>query len=404
MAAAVVMLALLTVSAGGYMGLRAAGIGPFGTLMSKGVLEERDRIVLADFENHTPDSLLAIAATELFRTALKQSLVVNVAGEEYVAGVLRRMEKEAGTALDDGVAREVAIREGLKAVVSGEIISVGRGYVVSARLVSAAEGLELWTDSETARDSEALFDAIDALSRRLRDRIGESLKTIRADEPLWEVTTSSLEALKKFIQAYRARNQEGDYARAITLFEEAIQLDTTFAWAHFGLGVTHIWADDSRSHWAPALSKAFELRGRLPDSERYYIEGSYYQVITQELDKAITAWRALEEIDPDFNPNNLALVYFALRDFEQSEPIFRLVIENDSLDATGYMHLVDTQVALGKIDEARITLERFAEKLPDHPARRSRASEFAAVQGEYDETERQLKAWRDQFREETRAG
>ncbi|NIQ27378.1 MAG: hypothetical protein GTN88_13025, partial [Gammaproteobacteria bacterium] len=91
--AALSMLALLAVSAGGYMGLRAAGIGPFGTLMSKGVLEERDRIVLADFENRTNDPRLAVAATQLFRTALSQSTAVHVAGEEYVADVLRRMER-----------------------------------------------------------------------------------------------------------------------------------------------------------------------------------------------------------------------------------------------------------------------------------------------------------------------
>jgi hypothetical protein len=126
--AGLVMLVLLAVSTGSYMGLRAAGIGPFGTLLTKGVLEERDRVVLADFENQTSDSLLAVAATQLFRTALSQSTAVYVVGQEYVANVLRRMEVEPDAPLDYYLAREVAVRQGLKVVIAGEVIAVGGSY------------------------------------------------------------------------------------------------------------------------------------------------------------------------------------------------------------------------------------------------------------------------------------
>lgn len=398
-AAVVAMLALLTVSAGGYMGLRAAGIGPFATLMSKGVLEERDRIVLADFENHTPDSLLAMAATELFRTALSQSLVVNVADREYVAGVLSRMEKERGIALDYDAAREVAIREGLKAVIAGDVISVGAGYLVSARLVAAEPGEVLWTDSETARDSTALIDAIDALSRRLRERVGESLRTIRPTKGLSRVTTSSLAALKKYSQALRARVQEGDDAKAIALLQEATRADTLFASAYRALGVTYYNRQALRPRWAEAFSTAFELSDRLPDRERYSVEGIYYWLVTEELDKAATAYRALMEIDPDFIEFNLAAIYTTLRDFAAAEPVFRRSLESDSLFSTAYNNLAITQVALGKLDEARLTLQRFGARLPNHPDHRQRAADFAAMQGDYDEAEAQLRAWRERFKE-----
>jgi hypothetical protein len=131
------VVVLLATSAGGYMGLRAAGIGPFGTLITKGVLEERDRIVLADFENHTPDSLVALGATEWFRTALSQSAVVTLASGDYLANVLERMRKDPSLPLDYELAREVAIRQGLKAIVAGEVTVIGASYVVSARLVVA---------------------------------------------------------------------------------------------------------------------------------------------------------------------------------------------------------------------------------------------------------------------------
>jgi TolB-like protein len=234
--AGVAMLALLAVSATGFMGLRAAGIGPFGTLLTRGLLEERDRIVLADFENQTSDPLLAVAATQLFRTALSQSTAVHVAGQEYVAGVLRRMEREPDSPLDYHLAREVAVRQGLKAVTAGEVIAVGVGYVVSARLVAAETGEVLWTDSETARDSTAIIDSIDRLTRRLRERIGESLSTIRGNRPLAQVTTSSLEALRKYSQGVRAIDVEADFAKGVGLLSEAVALDTAFAMAYLQLG------------------------------------------------------------------------------------------------------------------------------------------------------------------------
>ncbi|UCC84552.1 MAG: hypothetical protein JSW46_06395, partial [Gemmatimonadota bacterium] len=147
------VVVVLAASSGGYMGLREAGIGPFGTLITKGVLEERERIVLADFENHTPDSLVARGATEYFRTALSQTTVVTLARGDYLASVLGRMGKDPSVAVDYELAREVAVRQGLKAVIAGEVTVVGTSYVVSARLDAAETGENLWADSETAQTS-----------------------------------------------------------------------------------------------------------------------------------------------------------------------------------------------------------------------------------------------------------
>jgi tetratricopeptide (TPR) repeat protein len=297
------------------------------------------------------------------------------------------------------LAREVAIREGLKAVIAGDVISVGLGYVVSARLVAAESGEVLWTDSETARDSTAIIDAIDALSRRLRERVGESLRTIRPTKALSRVTTSSLEALKKYSQGRRAQRQEGDYAKAIAFLQEATQLDTLFASAYRTLGVTYYNMRARRHRWADAFTTAFELSDRLPDRERYEVEGIYYWLVTEELDKAVTAYRALLEIDPHSGGFNLAAIYMTLRDYARAEPVFRRSLELDSLSSTAYNNLAIAQVALGKLDEARLTLQRFGEMLPDHPSYRQRAADFAAMQGDYDEAETQVRAWRERFKE-----
>jgi tetratricopeptide (TPR) repeat protein len=390
--AAVVMLALLTVSAGGYMGLRAAGVGPFGTLMSKGVLEERDRIVLAEFANRTPDSLLAIAATQLFRTALSQSATVNVAGQQYVAGVLLRMGSDPSTTVSYDVAREVAIREGLKAVVAGEIISMGVGFVVSARLVAPQSGEILWTDSETARDSTALIGATDALSRMLRERIGESLRTIRASDPLEAVTTGSLDALRKYSQAERAL-ESFDHDKGIALLEEAIALDTTFAMAWRKLGIALGNVAEQRAREVEALTKAYDYRDHLTDRERYLTVATYHKSVSGQYDRATTAYRTLLDIYPDEATalNNLAVILESRGDHEGAEEMARRAL---AVDSSSYSHHVNLLIALigqRRFEETAAGLERMDRTFPDNPWLNFFRAGLAYARGDYTAAEESLR-------------
>src|SRR2546430_2160498 len=161
-------------------------------------------LVLADFENRTADSTLGPSLTEALRVDLAQSGVIRLLDVATVGQALGRMGRPPSTPLDLAVARELAQREGAKGVVRGQIDPLGRGYVVSAELVSAADGAALVSLRETAQDDGAIIAAVDRLSGKLRERIGESLKTIRASDPLEQVTTRSLEALRKYSQGVRA--------------------------------------------------------------------------------------------------------------------------------------------------------------------------------------------------------
>src|SRR5207253_2203145 len=195
------LLGLVTAT---HAAMRQLGIGPVGTLVASGVLAMRDRLVLADFDNRTKDSTLGPSLTEALRVDLAQSGVIRLLDEATVGQALGRTGRPHATALTLAVARELAQREGAKAVVHGQIDPLGRGYVVSAELVGAADGAALVSVRETAQDDGAIIAAVDRLSGRLRERIGESLKTIRASDPLEQVTTRSLEALRKYSQGVRA--------------------------------------------------------------------------------------------------------------------------------------------------------------------------------------------------------
>ncbi|UCC83990.1 MAG: hypothetical protein JSW46_03380 [Gemmatimonadota bacterium] len=355
-------LALLTLSIPTYMGLRTAGVGPFGTLLTQGVLEERDRVVLANFENQAGDPRIAVVATQWFRTALAQSTAVQVAGQEYVANVLRRMGREPNAPLDYELAREVAVREGLKAVTAGEVIEVGGGYVVSARLVAAETGEELWTDNEAARDSTAIVDSIDRLSRRLRERIGESLRTVRGNKPLAQVTTSSLEALRKYSLGVRAIHVEGDVAKGVGLLREAVAIDTAFAMAYLQMGWAAFVAE-RRTPTVRAFTRAYRYRDRLTERERYLTEGGYHAAVTGEHEKAITIARTLLDVYPDdlYGASLLWGLYALDQRFERAEEVARRAIEADSSYALNHWALLNIQVSLGKFQEAQATLERMVE-------------------------------------------
>src|SRR5690606_24475780 len=136
--------------------------------------------------------VLAGAVTEAFRVDFEQSSVVALVQPNTVREALRRMGRADATRLDLATARELAQREGIKAVVAGEVNAAGRSFVISVRLVSAADGAPLAALRESARDSASVIDAVDRLSKELRNRIGESLRTIRATEPLAQVSTPSL--------------------------------------------------------------------------------------------------------------------------------------------------------------------------------------------------------------------
>src|SRR6266567_9567618 len=350
-----------------YMAMRLLGIGPVGTLVASGVLAHRDRLVLADFENHTPDSTLGASLTEALRVDLAQSPAVRLLDAAAVSQALGRMGRNPGAPLDPAVARELAEREGAKAVVRGQIDPLGRGYVLSAELVSAADGTALVSLRENAKDDGAIIDAVDRLSKRLRERIGESLKTIRASEPLEQVTTSSLAALRKYSQALRA-NDAGATDRAVALLGEAIALDTTFAMAHRKLAVVLNNTGGAPSRIAEAATQAFRHRDRLTPLERDLAEAFYYYQAEFDRAKVESAYRSALELDPEnyVALNNLALALSGMRRFAEAESLTLrgiAVVPN----ATLYVNATSAQVGQGKLAEAARTVESFAAKAPNNP-------------------------------------
>jgi tetratricopeptide (TPR) repeat protein len=386
--------ALLGVLTAGYMTTRSLGIGPAATLVARGVIDEREPILLAEFES--TDSLLARAATEAFRVDLSQSPVVSLVEPGFVAGALERMNRPPSTGLDVDLATEVAVREGIQAIIAGEIVRAGGGYVLSARVISPTDGASLLSHRETAADSTEIIPAIDDLSERLRERIGESLISIRGNPPLERVTTPDLEALRKYSQAIRAIELEGDEARGISLLEEAVALDTAFAMAYRKLGVVLANRGEQRGREVAAFTKAYQHRDRLTELERYITIGSHYSMARVDLSQAMPAYENVLALDPTETTalNNLGVAHQTLRSFARAEELYLRAAEADSSSALFLVNAATARFAQGDFTGARERLELAAARWPSNPLVDMRAGSHAVAEGRYEEARSRFEAAR----------
>lgn len=377
----------------GYLVMRLSGIGPVGTLVASGKLSASDRIVVADFENRTSDSTLGTSVTEAFRIDLAQSPVVKVVPAANVNDALARMGKPTAVFLDGATAREVAVRENAKAVVVGEISPIGKGMVLSARLLSASDGTELVALRETAADEGKVLEAIDRLSKGMRERFGESLKRLRNTEPLEQVTTSSLEALRLYTQGERSF-ERGDYDDAMGLMRQAIAADSNFAMAWRKLAVALNNTRASQTETNAASTRAYQLRDRLPEKERYLADAFYFYTANYQPEKVISAYRAVLQIDPD-DPvalNNLSIQLMREGKAVEAEQLVRHAVDLRLQGTTFYNNLAATLLQQYRNDEALAIIDTMDARLPGTPENAVQRSSVLIVSGRLDSAEATLRS------------
>ena len=352
----------------GYTLMRVLGIGSVGTLQAKGLIKDRQPILLAEFENRAPDSTLGPTLTEALRVDLSQSQTVKLVDGEAVGGALARMQMPAATTLTPAIARELAQREGVPAVVTGEIDPVGKSYVISAKVISSANGSVLTALRETAASDAELIPAIDRLSRALRERIGESLVTIRGDEPLEHVTTASLDALRKYTQAHRL-SDAGREDDAIPLLKEATTIDSSFAMAWRKLAVILSNHGAPYAQVADAAGHAYRHRDHLSELEKQAATAFYSDEVEFDPSKAAAAYRAMLAIDPENSIplNNLSLLLLGQHHFAEAESLAVKCVATGQF-ANCPLNAIASQTAQGELSRADSMLAMWELKSPVDPS------------------------------------
>ena len=394
----------LGIATGGYMAMRALGIGPVGSLVASGRLTARERLIIADFKDQTRGGLLGAAVTQAFRVDFTQSKLVSPVEGDYVRRVLRRMQRPDSIPIDLTVAREIAQREGWKVVVAGELQQVGPSVLVSAELVSADSGTVLATARETARDSTRILDAVDRVSKKLRERIGESLRTLRAGAPLAEVTTGSLEALRKYSQALQVQGQ-GDDPRAIALLEDAVAQDSTFAMAWRKLGTMLVNAGEHQDRGVEALKHAFRLRDRLTLRERKLTENSYYMDAMGQLDSATAALQSLlaEYPQDSWALNNLGVAYEVAGNAAAAEQSYVRAAALEPENSLTVGNVFTVRVGRAEFDSAEATLRLMKQRFPPGPGLDIREVALLAGRRDFAGAEARLRAFLQQYASDARA-
>ena len=364
-AGGVAAFALLGIAVVGYFVMWSAGIGPVGSLAAQGVFSEGDAVVLAHFENTSDDESLGDMVTEALRVDLAGSSMMTLVEPGRVKDALRRMGRTGEETVDAELAREVAIRDGFKAVIHGTVGSAGTGYIFVASMQGAESGTVLATFRESARGPDEVIDAIDKLSQDLREKAGESLRVIKAEEPLEKVSTSSLEALRKYVEGERL-GDEAEYRRAIASLEEAIELDPQFAMAYRKLAVLLSSSGGSLASQAEAATSAYELRDRLTHRERYLAEAYYHNVVTRDRAAEIQAYETVLESFPDDQAalNNIALALNSRTRLAEAIQYLERAVNGPGASAPAYTNLPMYLAMVNRHDEAAEALARLEARYP----------------------------------------
>jgi len=345
----------------------AVGVGPAATLITAGEMGNRERLILADFENRTSDPTHGTTVTELMRIGLSRSTAISTMDPLQLARTLQLMRRDVSDGVTEEVALAAAEREGLKGIITGEVSEVGSRLTVSARLVTT-EGQVLLAETEQAANADGLVDAVDRLSDRMRERFGESLAHIRAGEPLERVTTGSTRAMRVFTQGLEASNQ-GDQTRALELLEEAVAEDTMFAMAYRKIAIILSNEGEQRARSVTAAERAYAFRDRLTERERYLVTAAYHSVVTGNRDQQIAAYRNVLDLYPDdtYALNNLGVIYTQLRDFRRAADLYGQALAVDPTFRIYYSNLSGTLARQKLWDSATVIAELFRERFPTNP-------------------------------------
>ena len=375
---------LIAIAAGASSWLTSARLQP---------LTAQDTIVLADFQNTTGEPVFDGALKVALAVALEQSPFLKVFPDERARDTLSLMQRPSDAQITRGLAREIARREQLKALIAGSIARLGSNYVLTLEAINAENGDVMAREQAEAARKEDVLTSLGAATSRLREKLGESLASIkRFDAPLPRATTGSIEALHAYALAF-SEGPEVPRLRAVPHLQRAIEIDPSFALAHAQL--SGVYTNTGQSALAPAYSRrAFELRERVSERERFFISWRYYRDAIQDADKALELARSWTATYPReaFASNALGAALIRVGRFEESIAPFREAIRLDGKFAPAYSNLAAALLASNRYDEARAVLNDASDRKLEFNGLHRLSYLLASIQGDTAAMERELAA------------
>lgn len=326
------------------------------------VLSERGWVLITDFDSHGDDPIPDAGVREGLSIALQQSRYVNVFPRARVYDVLRRMRRENVPRIDENLGREISQRENLQVLLTGDIEHLGKVFQITVRAIDPVGGKLLFAERERFDNKEKFFEKADALAKRTREDLGESLKGIEASSrPLAKVTTSSLEALQLYSRATDSMAHENT-DQAAALFQSALDLDPNFAMAHLRLGQCYAAVVGKNEKAMTELERAYALRQGVTDREQRRIEADYYD-LHERYEDAARSLTLLVNLYPDDAEahEELATAYYNVNQLDKAIGELRVALRLNPFSTLAYRSLV-LDLAQNNADDDAIATFAEAQK------------------------------------------
>ena len=352
-------------------------------------LTEKDTVVLTDFANTTADPVFDGTLRQALATDLEQSPFLNILSDNRVAEALRLMGRSPGERVTKEIGREICLRSGSTVLLAGSIGRLGNHYPILLSAENCETGDSLGRSQGEAISRENVLRVLGETATRLRRPLGESIASIqRYNKPLEQLTTASLGALQAATEALRMNEEKGDQA-SLPFSKRAVEIDPNFAWAYAGLGINYRNLGESGLA-IQNFKRAFELRDRVSDRERFFICATYYEQATGELEKSNEQYQLwIEEYPRDLLPyGDLGANYAELGDFTKAEAETRKFLQLE-VSGLSYANEASAYLALDRLNEAKATIDAALSHKLDHPNLHLNMYMLAFLNGDATEMQRQ---------------
>jgi tetratricopeptide (TPR) repeat protein len=354
-------------------------------------LTEKDTVVLTDFSNTTGDPVFDGTLKQALAVDLEQSPFLNILSDRKIGATLKLMGRPPTEHVTADLAKELCLRTGSKAILAGSVSSLGSQYVIGLEAAACTTGDTLAKEQAEAASKEGVLKALSTAATSLRARLGESLASVQKFDVPVEATTPSLEALKAYSMGITTGRTKSN-AEAIPFMKRALELDPNFAMAYAGLAVEYgnlaqasLAADNAR--------KAYDLRDRVSERERYRISALYFQNVTSEVEKTTEAYELWAKSYPrDMVPHtNLGVLYAELGQYDKA------IAETEAAQRlepsrANYGNLASFYIVVNRLKDARQTIQEAQRKNFDDLVIRGDLYSLAFLSGDTAEMERQV-AW-----------
>jgi len=350
---------------------------------------DKPSLAVMYFKNNTGDVNLdhwRSALSDLLITDLSQSQYIRVLSGERLFNILRQLDQQEATTYSSDVFQEVAARGNVEKIIVGNYTRAADTFRINITLQDALTGELMGSERVEGVGENSFYSMVDELTRKIKTNFEFSKQEIAADidEEVMTITTSSPEAYKYYSEG-RKFHLEGDYTRSLASMQKALNIDPEFAMAHRSVSVS-FGNIQMKPAMRKSITKAFELRHRVSERERYIIEGDYYRMSWRTNAQAMEAYKKLLTLYPEdsIGNTNLAILYMDMEDLDQAIERLELNIQNNPENNLGNWNISEVYAAMGLYDKAVESIEDIIRNNPDRSGYHLKIASFHLYQAEYD--------------------